>query len=75
MSCTYLRCRFCGRAAPLLTGMEAGKRVVWVEYREGEVITSATICRRCLLVTATEGESDRQTQRTIADIKQIGEIE
>lgn len=74
MTCTYLRCRFCGRAAPLLEGTEDGKRIMWIEYREDQVITSATICRRCLLFTATEGESDRQTQQTIAQIEQAGGI-
>lgn len=74
MSYDYLRCPFCGRAVPLLSGTEGGKRVVWIDYREGEIVTGDTICRSCLLTTATEQESDRQTQRTIAEIERAGTI-
>lgn len=74
VNCTYLRCPFCGRAAPLLSGVEDGKPVVWIDYRDGEIITGQTICRRCLLNTATENESDRETQRTVEEIKHAGSL-
>ena len=47
--CYYVRCPFCGRAAPLVEGFEDGVRIVWVESREDGPVRSALICRRCLL--------------------------
>jgi len=74
MSYTYRRCPFCGRAAPLISGTEDGRTVVWIDCREGEIVTGDTICRRCLLVTATEGEADRETQRAVEQIRNTGSL-
>lgn len=64
--CYYVRCPFCGRAAPLVEGFEDGVRIVWVESREDGPVRSALICRRCLLGKEMESETGERV-RAIAE--------